>query len=81
MNNSLGDPIALGKAERSIPPPPEGILGYGTCAQAAISTKSAERKWARQRPTRPRVLFFLLGGGGFRPKMSWRRPLTSQYSR
>ena len=36
---------------------PEGTLGYCMCAQAAVGTKSAERKWARQWPTRPEVPF------------------------
>ena len=27
------------------PPPSGGNLGYCTCAQEAISTKSAEREW------------------------------------
>ena len=33
-------------------PPPEGTLGYVTCALAATA-QSAERKWARQWPIRP----------------------------
>ena len=32
--------------------PPEGTLGYVTCALAATA-QSAERKWARQWPIRP----------------------------
>ena len=37
---------------RRLQPPPEGTLGYVTCALAATA-QSAERKWARQWPIRP----------------------------
>ena len=40
------------------PRTPKGTLGYVTCAQAANSTQSAERKRARQWPTRPSVPFW-----------------------